>query len=449
MEDRVAVEILDPEELDWVQVRAYIAPDLAQLAWTARADGALVRCREIKSADDLIRIIFAYACGGASLSDIGAWATEQGLGSLSCPAISFRMRSARRWLGRLLADYVDRRRVELPRMAVHVRLIDATTANRSNCRGVEWRVHLSLDLASMCIDEVEVTDAHGGETLCRHATEPGDIIVADAGYAHRKGLGSALGHGAHVIVRTNWQNLPLLEPGGKKLDIPSWLAQLGSEPAAERSALVQTPQGVYPVRLIAGRLPTAATDRARKLAIEKAHKNKHKIDPRTLNAAGFLILVTSLPADLWTTDHILQLFRARWQIEMHIKRMKGILDLDRIRAQREDVVQTCVLAKLLLALIVEDIIKRASNCRNEWLHGSGHVPSLWALTQRCWRALRNAIRGTLAQLPRQLALPSLERYLFPPPRKRVNRLAVAHELVNHQPVNTIQLPLPCPVPTLS
>ena len=274
-------------------------------SWLGRPNDGVDRCREVRSA--------TITSGPSSPMPAGHSADYRTGLALSCPAISLRLRSARRWLGRLLADYMDRRRVELPRKAIRVRLIDATTANRRNCRGVEWRVHLGLDLASMCIDTVEVTDAHGGETLCRHTTEPGDIIVADAGYAHRKGLGSALSHGAHVIVRTNWQNLPLLEPGGKKLDIPSWLAQLRSESAAERSALVQTPQGAYPVRLIAGRLPTEATDRARKLAIGKAHKNKHTIDPRTLNAAGFLILilVTSLPAELWPTDHILQLFRAR------------------------------------------------------------------------------------------------------------------------------------------
>ena len=74
MKDDATGEILDPEELDWVQVRAYIAPDLAQLARTARADGALVRCREVKSSDDLIRTILAYACGGSTLADRGTCA---------------------------------------------------------------------------------------------------------------------------------------------------------------------------------------------------------------------------------------------------------------------------------------------------------------------------------------------------------------------------------------
>ena len=134
---------------------------------------------------------------------------------------------------------------------------------------------------------------------------------------------------------------------------------------------------------------------------------------------------------------------------MHIKRMKGILDLGRIWAQREEVVQTCVLAKLLLALIVEDIIKKVCNCRPEWFHSPCCVPSLWVLTQMCWRALQNAIRGTLAPLMWQLLLPGLERYVIPPPRKRVNRLAEAYELVNHQPVYAIQLLLPCPVHVLS
>lgn len=168
-----------------------------------------------------------------------------------------------------------------------------------------------------------------------------------------------------------------------------------------------------------------------------------------MDAAGFLILVTSLPADLWPADHVLQLFRARWQIEMHFKRMKGILDFDRIRAQREEVVQTCVLAKLILAMIVEDLIKKVCNCRREWFHSPNGVPSLWFLTQVCWRALKSAIRGRLAPLWWQTALPGYERYVIPPPRRRVNRLAEALELVYDQPLSAIQLPLPCPVRVLT
>ena len=66
------------------------------------------------------------------------------------------------------------------------------------------------------MDEFEITDAHGGESLLRHALAAGDLVVADRGYAHRTGLGSLLAGGAQLVVRINGHNLPLETAAGER-----------------------------------------------------------------------------------------------------------------------------------------------------------------------------------------------------------------------------------------
>lgn len=435
--------------LDWDQVVQWVERDLALLGSLARKTGAFVRSRGLVSVSDLLRLILAYACGETSLKRVGLWAATQGLCDLSEVAISMRLRTAGRWLGCLVARLMVRRRDSLPEGALRLRIIDATTANRLGSKGTDWRVHLGFDLAAVCIDEVELTDAHGGETLVRHSASPGEIILADAGYAHRAGLGSVLSSGAHVVVRMNWQNLPLRDEQTGRIDVVAWLTGPDFGDVDERSVLVDTSNGTFPVRLVVGRLPAEAAVAARKRSSHQARKKKHKVDPRTLQAAGFCLLVTSLPAELWSTRQVLDLYRIRWQIEMHIKRMKSIVLLGDIPARHPDVVQSYILAKLILALLVEDLIMYARRQYSTWPFQGRPTPNPWQLTLTCWQALKNAIRGAPELHFHQLLLPQFQRYLTVTRRRRPNQLEQAKTIIQALANTPCQIPLPCTVPCLS
>jgi hypothetical protein len=92
---------------------------------------------------------------------------------------------------------------------LRIRLIDASTIRRRGGRGTDARLHLSLNLKTHRIDEVELTDAQAGETLDRFTFKPGDVVLADRGYAHRGALSSVVKAGAFFVVRLPWSNVPL------------------------------------------------------------------------------------------------------------------------------------------------------------------------------------------------------------------------------------------------
>src|SRR5918993_389064 len=66
---------------------------------TARTSGALVRRREIRSAEALLRLALAYGPGGLSLRTAAAWAGVSGLADLSDTAGMNPVRQAAGWLG--------------------------------------------------------------------------------------------------------------------------------------------------------------------------------------------------------------------------------------------------------------------------------------------------------------------------------------------------------------
>jgi hypothetical protein len=56
----------------------------------------------------------------------------------------------------------------------------------------------------------------------------------------------------------------------------------------------------------------------------KASRKGHKTDPRSLQAAGFRMLLTSLPSTSATADEVVRLYRLRCQIELAFKRLKSL-----------------------------------------------------------------------------------------------------------------------------
>ena len=73
--------------------------EVIDLDASARETRALLRRREVRSAEALLRLILAYAPGGLSLRSAAAWADASGLASLSDTAVMNRIRGAADWLG--------------------------------------------------------------------------------------------------------------------------------------------------------------------------------------------------------------------------------------------------------------------------------------------------------------------------------------------------------------
>ncbi|MBF0563458.1 MAG: transposase [Alphaproteobacteria bacterium] len=86
--------------------------------------------------------------------------------------------------------------------------------------------------------------------------------------------------------------------------------------------------------------PAEAADRERKKIQRRASKKQYVTDPRSLIAAGYVMIVTPLPADLFPADEIAALYRLRWQIELAFKRLKSILRIDQLRAFDPELART-------------------------------------------------------------------------------------------------------------
>ena len=78
------------------------------------------------------------------------------------------------------------------------------------------------------------------------------------------------------------------------------------------------------------------------------------IDPRSLVAAEFMILATSLPPEGYPAEEVLAVYRLRWQIELAFKRLKSLLHIDRLPTSTEAASRSWLYAHLIMALLCDD-----------------------------------------------------------------------------------------------
>jgi Transposase DDE domain len=351
-----------PEILDhWPEVSACLPADF-DLEATARSRGAFTRAREIKSAGTLLRLALAYGGLGMSLRETCAWAEAGGIASLSDPSLLDRLCKAGPWLGDIVAALIAKQ-AEAPAgrwAGYRLRALDATTICQPGADGTTWRLHVGYDLATGQVDQLELTDVHGAENLQRLSYRPGDIVLGDRGYARPRDLRPVLDCGADFIVRTGWNSLRLLQANGEPLDLFTTLA---AQTEQEGEVQVRVHEGIggpspsqpLILRLVIRRKDPQQVEAEQKRLLKAAKKNGKQPDPRSLEAAKYILLLTSLPADAFPPANILALYRFRWQIELAFKRFKSLAGLDMLPAKKPELARAWIYARLIVAIIAEQI----------------------------------------------------------------------------------------------
>lgn len=353
------------DEREWIQYQwEYLVALLGgpeRIEQLAYETGAFIRRRKVESPIDLLRLILIWAVAERSLEETAMLAGESGLADVSAPALLGRFRKAEVWLGAILADLLSDRRAAI-NLGVDIRLIDATSISCRGSDNTDRRVHLAMDLRSNRTTAVEISDRRGGETLERFRFRSGEIVIADRGYDKRREVSHVARSGAHFVIRMGWSHLPLEHLSGEPFDLIGALQRLPEARAGEFAVQVRVAKNeVIPCRLVAARKsePTAERSRQQILADARRHGNP-RVDLRTLEAAGYVVVVTNLPSEV-SADNVLELYRMRWQIELKFKSLKSVIHLGNPPTKNSELLNVYLMAKLIAALIIEEFVHRTES----------------------------------------------------------------------------------------
>lgn len=271
-----------------------------------------------------------------------------------------------------------------------------------------------------------LSDQKTGERLTTLAFAPGDILVADRGYCRRQGLFDALQAGGQLVVRLHWNNVPLQHEDGRLLDVCHWVQSLSGD-QGERMVWMAVGKQRVPLRLLAQRLtPEAASRAQRRHAQKMSHNGSRSSHPWTAVLSGWLLVLTSLEATVWSAETVLDLYRARWQIELLFKRIKQLVRVHRLRSEARESNEATLAAVLVGWALVE---QRAARLRDQLAAtrntqgqeaASGPI-SIWEVEAVLVQSLRSMILGHVGWSQIQQKLEQLRRLLTVHPQARLHQ----------------------------
>lgn len=354
---------------------------------------AFCRPRKIKTPAQLLQVVLCY-CGIDQVLRETAGIFTLVEERISDTAIQKRLKACLPWVKALLSRMMGTAAAPLINGHLRFLIVDGSTVQGPGAKGTWYRLHIAIDMVKLHLLHVSVTDQYQGEHLGYYPLQDGDVVVVDRGYNQAQMWIDQADRGVSLVVRYNPHGLNVYDAAGQKIDLEETL-----------KATVET-ERCLPVRvrakgefiegyLHACRLPPAQAAEARRRAQTQAKKNGRRIRQRTLALAEWVLIFTTLPPTVLPTATVAALYRVRWQVELVIKRLKSILDIDQLRAREQSPLAELYLhGKLLYTWVLEKRARRRAGADWNRLNQPRR-----ATPWRIWKLLRHelavAINGVL------------------------------------------------------
>lgn len=346
---------------DWNLLVKFFPEGWKEQAFKAQA---LVRNRKIKSPDTLLRVLMIHLADGKSLRTTVAYAKQANLCDISDVSLLKRLKASGEWMRwmalKLLQSVESGIQLNQHTDKFRIRLIDGSSISEPGSTGTDWRIHYSINLKTLHCDTMKVTDPKVGESLTLYPIKGEDLIMADRGYCRRKDISFVLARNGHVIIRLNQVSFPLKTGRGQPFPLLEKLRKLKEGKAEDWDVYFFDMEN----KLTKGRLcvmekSKEAAEKAKKDLRRNASRHGRNILPETFEFAEYLMIFTSTNRHQLKCKEILELYRARWQVELAFKRLKSILGVGHLTKFDPDSSKAWLHGKLLIGLLIERIYREA------------------------------------------------------------------------------------------
>lgn len=415
-------QVPDPETL-FDEILQDLPSELEKLA---RAFKAFARARKVKSVAELMRLVLLYAGLDYNSREVAAnfVLVNPEIESLTEQSVLDRLHACLPWLQALVPALIERQPLpELP-SGLSLRVLDASEVTAPGENKATWRIHLMMDLVAWQLVQVWVTDCKTGETLVNFDFKRGEVVLADRGYSHRRGVVHLIEQGAEPIVRFKQKQIPLCRPeDDQELNLAEALEDCAPGEIRTLPARMIVPQGkAYDVYVHAYRLPEKEAAAARRRYLQGAKQSQgrkgrqYTPSRQSLLLAEFVLVLTTIKPEVLSAKTVLALYRCRWQVELVFKHYKSLLSMDEVRARAGSALGPVWLqGKLVYACLPA---RRAGRrCGADWSNLDGERRGTW---WRVWKLVQEELRPliTLVQCWKSEAWPAALQALAERPRKR-------------------------------
>jgi len=338
--------------------------ELLPEGWEAKAKelGALQRAREIKTPEELLRMILLYLTEGKSMAGTSAITNLSGETTMSKVAVFKRIQNCGDWLQWMCKNIYRRAGllIEKPQWLKerNVLLIDGSKDIKSGKARQCYMLHYSMELFTLAAREFLITNEKTGEKLVNFkALGKNDIVIADRAYGTIPGISHLKEQGVDYVLRLRADAFKIRDEKGEEIDLAEKFSRLMSWNYGEITGWCHINGKNVPLRICALRKDVLNEWKGlERLKKEKGCKcGVNLVSALQKEYNKYIIVITSLGKDV-STEQVLQLYRARWQIEIAFKRLKSIFEYNEMPARKTENIKTWFYGKLLLAALCETLV---------------------------------------------------------------------------------------------
>jgi len=326
--------------------------------WEEKAKelGALQRAREIKTPEELLRLILLYLTEGQSMAGTSAISNLSGAATMSKVAVFKRIQNSGEWLKWICTHIYHNAGLLIEKpgwlKSRNVLLVDGSEDSRGGTQRLFFMLHYCMDLFTLSTREFVITEEDTGEKLSNFTKlGPDDIVIGDRAYATLTGLSHLKKHGADYVLRLRGRAFNIYDKKGEKLDLTKEFSDLKTWEYGEITGWCVINGEKEPLRICALRKDGMAEwEGKKKLQSKGLHVSKLQEEYNK-----YIIVITSLGKDV-STEQLLDLYRMRWQIEIAFKRLKSLFRYNEMPARKAENIKTWFYGKLLLAALCETLV---------------------------------------------------------------------------------------------
>lgn len=331
---------------------------------------ALVRSREIKTPQELLKLNLLYLTEGGSFGTTASLINLTTEANMTKKAVYTRIQNSGEWLKWMSLEMCKKHKMILSKpewLDKNAVLIDCSELNIKGNKQKNYMLRYSLNLFDFEGD-FSITEINTKESLLNYKFNKGNIVIGDKEYVSIKGMEYVLKQGSDFILDYRKGAFNLYDENGEKLNLLSKIKNLKEIEVKSLKCFYYSEKKKKPVKIVLIRKNFEAEKNSIININQKNLKNQTaQTNIDTFESCEYITLVTSLD---YSNEKISELYKARCQFEQIFYHLNSLFKFGTIPSKKEESVKAWFFGKLFLAALMEaidkteDIPNNKFNCLN-------------------------------------------------------------------------------------
>lgn len=255
----------------------------------------------------------------------------------------------------VLSNFTDVKICDSTKISLPDKLADLWPGLGGRNAKASLKIQGVYSLTSSCFSSIEITKSPGSDTAylskLLNLINKGELLITDLGYFSKDFFMKLMEKEAFFLTRikTNTVIYQNKDSEMTHFNLAEFVA--GKNNIDEEVYVGVSYQKQLKCRLVATRLPDNVINERRRKANKSAKYQGKQLTKNETEILAYNLIITNVEKDILPAEAVLDLYRARWQIELVFKACKSYIKLDKIGQCGRDQLECLIYGRLITVAI--------------------------------------------------------------------------------------------------